>query len=117
MALVSVAVPCHRCRGVQFPLMQHPGSTSLPGISPLQRAAHQSQHSKPLLGKKPAASAKPVTKVKPGSVKVKKKDTKEKDKSGKPAVTPKPAGFAATPEEIQAQLQARAKRKQSEDKL
>ena len=91
--------------GGVFPIMQHPGSVS---VSPLQIAAHQSQHTKPpILGKKPVAQAKAPPKGKPS--KVKKKDSlKEKDdKSSKPATTTK--GFVATPEEIQAQI-ARAKR-------
>lgn len=108
--------PAETVGGV-FPLMQHPGAVGLPGVSPLQRAAHQSQHKPPVLGKKPATQAsKPPSKVKS---KLKKKDSlKEKeDKGSKSVVTQKP-GFAATPQEIQAQLQAaRAKRKQSEDKL
>lgn len=91
--------------GGVFPIMQHPGSVS---VSPLQIAAHQSQHTKPpILGKKPVAQAKAPPKGK--SSKVKKKDSlKEKeDKSSKPVTTTK--GFVATPEEIQAQI-ARAKR-------
>lgn len=91
--------------GGVFPIMQHPGSVS---VSPLQIAAHQSQHTKPpILGKKPVAQAKAPPKGK--SSKVKKKDSlKEKDdKSSKQATTTK--GFVATPEEIQAQI-ARAKR-------
>ena len=107
-----------------FPLVQH-GSAGLPGVSPLQRAAHQGQHIAPkpaILGKKPLppAVAKAGAKTKASSVRVKKKDSlKEKDKSSsKPAPNPKPpGGFAATPAEIQAELQARAKRRQSEDKL
>ncbi len=104
-----------------FPLVQH-GSAGLSGVSPLQRAAHQGQHKPAVLGKKPAppAIAKAGAKVKSSSARVKKKDSlKEKDKaSSKPAPNPKPAGgFAATPAEIQAEFQARAKRRQSEDKI
>lgn len=103
-----------------FPLLQHGSAT---GVSPLQKAAHQGQHiaPKPALGKKPVppAVAKVGGKAKSGSVRVKKKDSlKEKDKGSKPAPNPKPSGgFAATPAEIQAELQARAKRRQTEDKL
>lgn len=107
--------PAESAAGI-FPLMQHPGAVGLPGVSPLQRAAHQSQHKPPVLGKKPVTQpSKPAGKAK-STAKIKKKDSLKKDKSSKPVITPKPvAGFVATPEEIQAQLQARAKRKQSED--
>lgn len=105
-----------------FPLRQHPTATGVPGVSPLQQAAHQSLHKPAVLGKKPAAQAlKTAGNRKSGSIKGKKKDggkDKEKNKSSKPVLTPKPAAFVATPEEIQAQLQAaRAKRKHNEDKL
>lgn len=102
--------------GGVFPLMSH----STPSVSPLQIAAHQSQHTgpkPPILGKKPPQAVARTAKVKTGSVKVKKKDSlkeDKKDKGAKPLPNPKP-GFVASPAEIQAELQARAKRRQSED--
>lgn len=106
--------------GEVFPLMQH-GTTGVMGISPLQRAAHQSLH----VGQKPAVSGKkPLIQAtgkgagkssKTTSAKTKKKDSlKEKEKGSKPPPNPKP-GFGASPAELQAELQARVKRKQSED--
>ena len=107
--LSSSAMP-----GDVFPLMQH--GTSL-GVSPLQKAAHQSlQGGKPAVAsKKPAvaAAAKAAQKPAKTSLKGKKKDGKEKEKGGKPAPNPKP-GFGASPAELQAELQARVKRKQSD---
>lgn len=120
---VSIPSPSSPSHGASsepgmFPLVQH--GSSLPSVSPLQRAAHQSQHIGPkpaIPGKKPFPTAKVTAKPK-GSVKVKKKDSLKdsKDKGGKPPPNPKPAGgFAATPAEIQAELQARAaKRKQND---
>ena len=97
-----------------FPLHQH-GGAGMPGASPLQRAALQSQHGpKPTPpGKKPPQAVKAPVKSK-GAVKLKKKDSikdkdKEKEKGSKPPPNPKPpAVFAATSKEIQAQLQAHA---------
>jgi hypothetical protein len=111
------AAPLSPAETPVFPLMQHPGASGGAGVSPLQRVAHESKH-KPALGKKPTQPVKPPPKGKAAS-KLKKKDSlKEKDKGSKPVVSQKPPGFAATPAEIQAQLQAaRAKRKQSDDKL
>ena len=103
-----------------FPLVFH-GNPSVLAISPLQRAVHQSQQ----VGQKPAVTSKkplaPVVKATGKSstkAKLKKKDSlslKEKEKEkAKPVPTPKP-GFVASPAEIQAEFQARVKRKQSED--
>ena len=103
-----------------FPLVAH-GSGSLPSVSPLQRAVQQSQQigqKPPVSGKKPIppAAGKSIAKVKGG---IKKKDSlKEKDRGSKPPPNPKPpTGFVASPAEIKAELQARAKRKKSDDPL
>ena len=98
-----------------FPLVHN---TNL-GVSPLQMAAMQGQHSKPAIAsKKPsvAAAAKPTTKSTKSTVKGKKKESGKDKEKGKPAPNPKP-GFGAKPMELQAELQARVKRKQSEDGL
>ena len=101
--------------GSVFPIMSH----ATPSVSPLQIAAHQSQHTgpkPPIAGKKPAQAVAKTVKVKTGSVKVKKKDSLKEDKKerlAKPPPNPKP-GFVASPAEIQAELQARAKRRQNE---
>jgi len=107
---LSTAAP-----GEVFPLVHN---TNL-GVSPLQMAALQGQHpSKPAVAsKKPtvaAAATKASSKPSKSSVKSKKKESSKEKEKGKPAPNPKP-GFGANPVELQAELQARVKRKQSED--
>lgn len=101
--------------GSVFPIMSH----NVPSASPLQKAVHQSQQSvgqKPLiLRKKPTPAVSKPSKGKSGSIK-KKDSLKEdkKDRGPKPPPNPKP-GFGASPAELKAELEARVRRKQSED--
>lgn len=99
-----------------FPLMGHT-STGVLAVSPLQRAVHQSQHvlQKPVVSsRKPVAATVVKATGKSGKAKLKKKDSLREKEKAKPVPTPKP-GFVASPAEIQAEFQARAKRKHGED--